>query len=44
VEAQAEGSASDLLLLLWRRIRLDSLEISGDPAALARFLRRAELV
>jgi uncharacterized protein (TIGR03083 family) len=44
VEAQVEGSASDLLLLLWRRIRLDSLEISGDPAALARFIRRAELV
>ena len=44
VEARAEGTASDILLMLWRRVRLDSLAVSGDPAALARFLRRAELV
>jgi hypothetical protein len=43
VEAKARGSVSDLLLLLWRRVRLDSLDVSGDPAALARFLRRASL-
>jgi uncharacterized protein (TIGR03083 family) len=44
VEARARGTASDLLLLLWRRVRLDALDVSGDPAALARFIRRAALV
>ena len=43
VEATARGSASDLLLLLWRRRRLDALDVRGDPAALARFLVRASL-
>jgi uncharacterized protein (TIGR03083 family) len=43
VEAEAAGSASDLLLLLWRRIRQDAMQVSGDPAALARFVRRANL-
>jgi hypothetical protein len=43
VEATACGSASDLLLLLWRRRRLDSVEVRGDPAAIARFLIRADL-
>jgi uncharacterized protein (TIGR03083 family) len=43
VEATARGSASDVLLVLWRRRRLDTLEVSGDPAAIARFLIRADL-
>jgi hypothetical protein len=43
VEATASGPASDLLLLLWRRRRLDSVDVTGDPAAVARFLIRADL-
>jgi uncharacterized protein (TIGR03083 family) len=43
VEATARGSASNLLLLLWRRRRLDTLDVDGDPAAIARFLIRADL-
>jgi uncharacterized protein (TIGR03083 family) len=43
VDAEAAGSASDLLLLLWRRLRQNAVDVRGDPAALARFLRRANL-
>jgi uncharacterized protein (TIGR03083 family) len=43
IEAEAAGTASDLLLMLWRRVRQDAVTVSGDPAALARFLRRANL-
>ena len=35
--------ASDLLLVLWRRLRQSAVEVSGDSAAFARFLRRANL-
>ena len=37
-----EGTASDLLLALWRRTGTEALGISGDQEALARFLRAAE--
>jgi uncharacterized protein (TIGR03083 family) len=43
IEAEAVGPASDLLLVLWRRLRQDAVQVSGDPAALARFLLRANL-
>ncbi len=43
VEAEARASASDLLLMLWRRVRLDAIDVRGNAAALARFLHRAEL-
>ncbi len=43
VEAVAKGSASDLLLLLWRRLRLDAVAVEGEAAAVARFLVRADL-
>jgi uncharacterized protein (TIGR03083 family) len=43
VEAEAWAPASDLLLVLWRRLGPDAVQVSGDPAALARFLRRANL-
>jgi uncharacterized protein (TIGR03083 family) len=37
------GTASDLLLVLWRRKPLTSVETFGDPAALDKFLTTAEL-
>jgi uncharacterized protein (TIGR03083 family) len=37
------GTASDLLLLLWRRVSSEALKVGGDPEALQRFLRRTEL-
>ena len=43
VEAVAKGPASDILLLLWRRLRLDAVTVHGEPAAMARFLVRADL-
>jgi uncharacterized protein (TIGR03083 family) len=41
--AAARGTASDLLLLLWRRKRPDAVETFGDTAALDRFLESALL-
>ncbi|WP_431869250.1 maleylpyruvate isomerase family mycothiol-dependent enzyme [Nocardiopsis eucommiae] len=37
-----EGTASDLLLTLWRRIGPESLAVTGDAQELARFLKVAE--
>lgn len=37
------GPASDLLLLLWRRLDLSALDVMGDQTALERFLARAPL-
>lgn len=41
--AVATGTASDLLLALWRRPVLERLSVTGDPAALDRFLNRPSL-
>lgn len=41
--AAVRASASDLLLLLWRRIEPRSVEVFGDGAALDRFLDRADV-
>ncbi|MFE9245932.1 maleylpyruvate isomerase family mycothiol-dependent enzyme [Nocardiopsis sp. NPDC006938] len=41
-DTTVEGTASDLLLALWRRIGTDTLRIDGDGEALARFLSVAE--
>ena len=40
-DASVTGSASDLLLLLWRRIPINALQIDGDREALTRFIARA---
>ncbi len=37
-DAALRGSASDLLLVLWRRIPLDRIEVLGDRAVADRFL------
>jgi uncharacterized protein (TIGR03083 family) len=42
-DAAARGTASDLLLLLWRRITPDKVDVVGDAAALDRFLSRCSL-
>ncbi|MGH8900537.1 MAG: maleylpyruvate isomerase family mycothiol-dependent enzyme [Egibacteraceae bacterium] len=42
-DAAVRATASDLLLLLWRRRSPDQLEVHGDRAALARFLARSDL-
>jgi uncharacterized protein (TIGR03083 family) len=42
-EVAVRGPASDLLLLLWRRIPPAGLEVLGDVATLDRFLGRADL-
>jgi uncharacterized protein (TIGR03083 family) len=42
-DAAVRAPASDLLLMLWRRIGPFDLEVSGDRVALARFLGRADL-
>lgn len=42
-DAAVRATASDLLLLLWRRRSPDQLEVHGDRAALARFLARPDL-
>ena len=41
--AVATGTASDLLLALWRRPVLERLSITGDREALDRFLNRPNL-
>jgi uncharacterized protein (TIGR03083 family) len=43
VEAEIAGSASDLLLVLWRRKRPADAQISGNPNSVRRFLDRADL-
>jgi uncharacterized protein (TIGR03083 family) len=42
-DVTVSGTASDLLLLLWRRVAPESLSVTGDPGALQRFLQRTEL-
>jgi uncharacterized protein (TIGR03083 family) len=42
-DAAVRGQASDLLLLLWRRVDARQVEVLGDHAALLRFLERADL-
>lgn len=42
-DVAVRGAVSDLLLLLWRRVPADDLEILGDRAALDRFLSRTSL-
>lgn len=42
-DAAVRGPASDLLLLLWRRLEPSALDVVGDEAALTRFLARASL-
>jgi uncharacterized protein (TIGR03083 family) len=43
VDATIAAPASDLLLLLWRRRPLDVLDVTGDHAAVARFVGRTSL-
>lgn len=42
-DVEVRAPASDLLLLVWRRIGPDDVEVVGDRTALARFLDRANL-
>jgi uncharacterized protein (TIGR03083 family) len=42
-DVAVRGPASDLLLLLWRRIPPAGVEVLGDAATLDRFLKRAHL-
>jgi uncharacterized protein (TIGR03083 family) len=42
-DVTARGSTSDLLLLLWRRLTPDDIQVEGDRAALERFLALADL-
>ncbi|GAA3724294.1 uncharacterized protein (TIGR03083 family) [Spinactinospora alkalitolerans] len=42
-DAAVEATASDLLLLLWRRIDADAVRVQGDRAVLHRFLAAADL-
>ena len=37
-DVEARGTASDLLLMLWGRLAVDDLEVSGDKALLQRLL------
>ena len=42
-DAAARGTASDLLLLLWRRRGPGDVEVHGDAAVLDRLLARTDL-
>lgn len=42
-DAAVRASVSDLLLLLWRRVPPEAVEVFGDEAVLRRFVTRAEL-
>ena len=42
-DAAVRAGVSDLLLLLWRRLRPDDVEVLGDRKALERFLARTSL-
>jgi hypothetical protein len=37
------GTASDLLLVLWRRLPVDIVEVIGDSSVAERFLLRSDL-
>ena len=41
--ATVQGEASDLLLVLWRRLPLETVEVSGDHPFAERFLAAADL-
>jgi uncharacterized protein (TIGR03083 family) len=43
IDVTARASTSDLLLLLWRRVGSDDVEVEGDRSALARFLAIVDL-
>jgi uncharacterized protein (TIGR03083 family) len=43
VDITVRASASDLLLLLWRRIASDDVEVEGDRSTLERFLAISDL-
>jgi len=43
VDATARGSTSDLVLLLWRRLTPDDIQVEGDRATLERLLGLADL-
>jgi hypothetical protein len=42
-DAVLTGTASDLLLVLWRRLPLETVQVDGDPAAARAFLQLADL-
>ena len=42
-DAAVRGAASDLLLLLWRRVPLDGLEVFGDAALARAFVAEPDL-
>jgi uncharacterized protein (TIGR03083 family) len=42
-DAAVRGSASDLLLVLWRRLEPDAVDVFGDRAVLDRLLAHADL-
>jgi uncharacterized protein (TIGR03083 family) len=42
-DVAVRAPASDLLLLLWRRLAADRVQVFGDPAILEAFLARADL-
>jgi uncharacterized protein (TIGR03083 family) len=42
-DATIEGDASDLVLVLWRRLPLDAVTVGGDRALAERFLGAADL-
>jgi uncharacterized protein (TIGR03083 family) len=42
-DAAVRGPASDLLLLLWRRVSPEDVEVVGDGEALRRFLARTQV-
>jgi hypothetical protein len=37
------GAAVDILLVLWRRMPIDAIEVIGDSSVADRFLLRADL-
>jgi uncharacterized protein (TIGR03083 family) len=42
-DAAIRGTANDLLLVLWRRLPLDAVEVIGDRAVAERFIARSDL-
>lgn len=42
-DAELAGTASDLLLVLWRRLPPSAVDVTGDPAAVASMLARGDL-
>jgi uncharacterized protein (TIGR03083 family) len=43
VAGTVRGTASDLLLVYWRRLPIDAVEVTGDASAVARAIASAEL-